>query len=27
LPFCLETPNDADGYRREIAIIRENMVG
>ena len=23
LPFCLETPNDLDGYRREIALMRE----
>ena len=23
LPFCLETPNDLDGYRREIELLRE----
>lgn len=23
LPFCLETPNDLSGYRREIALLRE----
>lgn len=23
LPFCLETPNDLEGYRREIALLRE----
>lgn len=23
LPFCLETPNDADGYRREIELMRQ----
>ena len=23
LPFCLETPNDLDGYAREIALVRE----
>lgn len=24
LPFCLETPNDLDGYAREIQLMREN---
>lgn len=24
LPFCLETPNDAEGYKREIQMLREN---
>ena len=23
LPFCLETPNELPGYRREIALMRE----
>lgn len=26
LPFCLETPNDANGYKREIQLIRDNLV-
>lgn len=25
LPFCLETPNDADGYKKEIQMLRENI--
>lgn len=25
LPFCLETPNDAQGYKNEIALIRSNL--
>lgn len=25
LPFCLETPNDALGYKKEIALLRENL--
>ena len=24
LPFCLETPNELDGYAKEIALLREN---
>lgn len=27
LPFILETPNDHDGYHREIRLLRENFVG
>lgn len=27
LPFCLETPNDLDGYAREIQLMRENYKG
>lgn len=27
LPFCLETPNDLEGYRREIALLRELAEG
>lgn len=27
LPFILETPNDHDGYQREIRLLRENFVG
>ena len=26
LPFCLETPNELDGYAREIEILRANRV-
>lgn len=25
LPFCLETPNDADGYKKEISLLRKNL--
>lgn len=25
LPFCLETPNDAEGYKNEIALLRSNL--
>ncbi|MGN1412157.1 MAG: deoxyribonuclease IV [Oscillospiraceae bacterium] len=25
LPFCLETPNDAEGYRNEITLLRSNL--
>ena len=25
-PFILETPNDEDGYRQEIAMIREHLI-
>ena len=24
LPFCLETPNELDGYAKEIALLREH---
>lgn len=27
LPFCLETPNELDGYAREIALLREKYKG
>lgn len=27
LPFCLETPNEADGYAKEIALLRERYTG
>ena len=26
LPFILETPNDLDGYKQEIKILRENFL-
>ena len=27
LPFILETPNDAEGYRKEIALLKEKYQG
>ncbi len=27
LPFILETPNEDDGYKKEIKFVRENMIG
>ena len=26
LPFCLETPNELDGYAREIALLKSKRV-